>query len=472
MSDYRGQANILPLLFGCQKAIFVLSLPRFALAVLFLMLSVSVIRAQDAGADLVVTESEIVTRRDVFGTEQPVLEGVLTNKGAVAYTGINLFADVYNTEGEVFGEGFGFVVDACGTALLDFVLQPGVAQAFALTLELFDEAALDRVEVFPQASAADPDMTPPPVYNGVSQVTDREVVAVEWIDGEFLRYAVGCPGAVFTAFDWYEYDRIERTEVAISHPRADLVTEGFIEQSGINIVSQGGGINAALFDDSYLVFPPNARRAVFQTDLNTIMTVEPDGTFRRMVHDALHTYTLRGITWLPEGRFMPYFFGGYGEPVHYFTASVDGQQVSGAITASTPSVIVPGPTPDGRAVVIGATFDGVTGYYLQSIAFADAQLLFEAELPGNNWPAPLFQHRADDRRFVYLARPVDSVPRLQCFDIQESRLDDLTPLPLQLNTDERAWMWLSPDENTIALAANGVNGGLWLVNLSGFMACP
>jgi hypothetical protein len=32
-------------------------------------------------------------------------------------------------------------------------------------------------------------------------------------------------------------------------------------------------------------------------------------------------------------------------------------------------------------------------------------------------------------------------------------------------------MWLSPENTTLALAANGVHGGLWLIDLTRFEAC-
>jgi hypothetical protein len=44
-------------------------------------------------------------------------------------------------------------------------------------------------------------------------------------------------------------------------------------------------------------------------------------------------------------------------------------------------------------------------------------------------------------------------------------------LPLSLNSQSRAWTWLSPDGYMLALGANGTNGGLWLVDLSAFDVC-
>jgi hypothetical protein len=60
---------------------------------------------------------------------------------------------------------------------------------------------------------------------------------------------------------------------------------------------------------------------------------------------------------------------------------------------------------------------------------------------------------------------------MQCFNREEGGLHDLVPLPLNLTDGERAQWWLSPDEQTIALASNGVNSGLWLIDLDALPAC-
>jgi hypothetical protein len=97
--------------------------------------------------------------------------------------------------------------------------------------------------------------------------------------------------------------------------------------------------------------------------------------------------------------------------------------------------------------------------------------MFEAEPPGNNWPAPFYEITEAGDRWIYIARPVEGEARLQCYNANTGMLHDYTALPLNLATDERGWMWLSPDNNTLALAANGVHGGLWLVDLSAFPPC-
>jgi hypothetical protein len=55
--------------------------------------------------------------------------------------------------------------------------------------------------------------------------------------------------------------------------------------------------------------------------------------------------------------------------------------------------------------------------------------------------------------------------------MQTRGLNTLTVLPIQLTTEDRAWTFLSPDGGTIALAANGLNGGLWLIDLDEFGGC-
>ena len=103
----------------------------------------------------------------------------------------------------------------------------------------------------------------------------------------------------------------------------------------------------------------------------------------------------------------------------------------------------------------------MSGYYLD-YAFGGSELLFEADLPGNNTPAPIL---AGD--FVFLIQPADGVAVLQCFDRRTQELATLTALPLRLTREARAWSWLSPGGSKLALAMNGTEGGLWLVELAG-----
>ena len=111
--------------------------------------------------------------------------------------------------------------------------------------------------------------------------------------------------------------------------------------------------------------------------------------------------------------------------------------------------------------MVGWQQGDVSGYYLQ-YAFGGSELLFEAELPGNNYPAPIV---AGD--LVYVIRPIEGVPTLQCFDRRTGQLATVTALPLQLTRAARAWAWLSPDGSRLAVAMNGAEGGVWRVDLAG-----
>jgi hypothetical protein len=152
--------------------------------------------------------------------------------------------------------------------------------------------------------------------------------------------------------------------------------------------------------------------------------------------------------------------------------------MSNVLTDNVPSVTIPGSTYDARRVIVGGTFPddsgrAITGYFFNPARGRSApELLYPVEaLPGNNYPAPAYYRKDDDTRYIYVVRPEDEQPILECFHYEDQRVDKLTPLPLQLATDERAWTWLSPDGTTLALAANGEHGGLWLVDLTQFAAC-
>jgi hypothetical protein len=66
--------------------------------------------------DLAAENTSITTRVDAFGQEIQVAEGQIVNDGGAAYTGLSLTAEVYDPDGELIGEGFGFLVNACGAA--------------------------------------------------------------------------------------------------------------------------------------------------------------------------------------------------------------------------------------------------------------------------------------------------------------------------------------------------------------------
>jgi len=247
---------------------------------------------------------------------------------------------------------------------------------------------------------------------------------------------------------------------AIDHPAAAQVTPEMIARSDAALVTQSGEQNPALYFGSQMTFPPDAERIVYQNDLHTIFSAERDGSYKRLIHDGLHKHSLRGFLWAENpGVFLAYYFGAYGEPVYYFSADVAGNMLSNRLELLPPSLIVPGPAPDGLAAVVGREIDGLSGYYWQS-AYGAAELLFEAELPGNNYPAPQVT-----RERIYIIRPLGELPSLQCYSRATRELHTLSALPLRMSRGSRAWAWLSPAGEKLALAANGPDGGLWWLDL-------
>lgn len=429
------------------------------------------LQAQD-DVPLTAVEVELTVQPDAFGGESQVVVGQIRNNSASAYADISVSIEAFDAAGEVIGEGFGFLANACRDPLIDFVLQPGRAYAFSAPFEQFEDGEIVNLQVSASGSAVEPEVPNLLLtFSGLTTISGREVVAVEWLDAARLRYGVGCAGSVFTELEWFEYDTVSGANTPITHPAAALVTASFLQQTGITRRTQSGDEDPLLYNRSFLTFPPNLRRALYQTDLHTIVSAEADGSFKRLIHEKLHQHSLQGFIWLPEGRFLAYYYGAYGEPVRYFTANLEGQMLSGLLEAQTPSVTIPGPTDDGRFAVIGGAFDGVTGYFLKSTQYVDNALLFEAELPGNNYPAPVYYRKDEGTRYVYVMRPVAGQPSLQCFHREANTLETLTALPLRIDTDERAWSFVSPDYRYIALAANGTHGGLWLIDLNSFSIC-
>jgi hypothetical protein len=426
------------------------------------------VAAQDA--DLAVDDITLESRVDVYGLENTVATGTLTNNSAQAQTSITLFAEAYDAGDTLVGEGIGYLVNQCGAGLLpDFALQPAHTQPFEVVIELFsDDAVVDRVDVTAQASAIDPAAPAAPIP-GITQASDMEVVDVEWLDTRALRYAVGCSRDLFTEQQWMQYSARTGTTLPVVHPRADDITQTLIDR--MNVLEPG------VIDESMLHFAPVGTRLVYQGEINRFYTSEADGTFQRVIYDDLYNRTLQGIQWVGGDIFLAYYFGASTDPVYYFTASATGQPISLHPNNLPLSQIVPGVSPDGRRAIIAGTFNDETGYFLESLVNnAAPQLLFEATPPGNNWPAPLFhiiprEESGVAQERVYIARPVDGVSMLQCYSLQEGGPVDMTPLPINLGLDERAQWWLSPDGATLALAANGVNGGLWLIDIASMGDC-
>lgn len=417
--------------------------------------------AQDLPA-LILLETEIGSQPDGYGGETRVVTGEVFNHGAEAYTGVSILVEALDGDGRLIGEGFGFLVDACGTALLDYALMPGGVQGYSAPFELFEEGDVASVRVSVEAAAQAPDWTPLVDAPAVTLIARDEAVMLEWLDEDTLIYGVGCEGTVFTQLDWQRYSVSDHALSEMEHPDAAKVTPEMIARSDAALITQSGELDPQLFYGSRMSFPPGARRIVYQNDLHTIFSAEPDGSFKRLIHDKLHRHSLRGFEWARDaGVFLAYYFGSYGEPVHYFSADVGGQMLMGRLEELAPSLTVPGPADDGLAAVVGWRRGDVSGYYLQ-YAYGGSELLFEAELPGNNYPAPIV---AGD--LVYVIRPIDGVPTLQCYDRRRGQLATVTELPLQLTRTARAWAWLSPAGGRLAVAMNGTEGGVWWVDLAG-----
>lgn len=426
--------------------------------------------AQQASApvDLTVQDIALQEQIDIYDQTIRVATGQLFNQSDIPYTNILLSAAVFDEDDQQIGEGFGYLVDSCGAGLLPgFVLRAEHSQSFEVPLELYQpDAAINRVEVVPQASAIEAgDSAAFELPDGFTQVTDEEVVEVEWNGPRSLRYATGCGRDLFIDWSWNSYSTITGTARPAEHPSAEHVTNALRERLGLT--------DPLLFNHSLIRYAPSGTRMVFQNHINTVYTAAADGTLLRALFSSLTNRTLQNIYWLDNDRFLAYYFGAYGDPVYYFTADAEGRFISPSPLNNQESVIVPGASRDGRRVIIAGTFDDGTGYYLNVLTYSFFERLFEAELPGNNWPAPLpiVDTGADLVVRVYVAREQDGAPVIQCFNRDEGVLHDLAALPLDLTESDRAQWWLSPDERTIALAANGINGGLWLIDLDSLPAC-
>ncbi len=442
------------------------------------------------GDTLQTADTEIFTQLDAFGVERQFGRGALVNTSdEAAYADVQVVAEVYDEDDELIGEGLGFLANQCGKNVpLDFVLGPEREEGFVVPLDIYEtDTEIDRVEY--SATGREVDLAtgdgPVPV-DGITPVSNREVARVEWwttdADGEptepRLLYGVGCYRDVFTTYDWYEYDPAEDSTREVEHPRAEVALSDEFQEN-MNLVGEFSGEEfAAQFNRSGLTFEPSGReRAVFQNDINSLFTTEYDGSFRRVIDDQLFRSTLQGINWINEGRFIAYYYGAYGDGVTYLVASVDAAYFSTPERFSKPSVTVPEVTPNMGGVIVSGTFnnDETPGYYVKVPTSELYTRWFEWEnLPGNNYPAPVYRSRggAQSEDVVYFALPDENnEPRLHCYDRREGERYDLAPLPFELGTEDRAYMTLSPDGTQIALGANGVNGGVWLIDLDIYDVC-
>lgn len=452
-------------------------MPRWIYGLLGLLILTSPVMAQTPETDLLVSNIEIESRLDAFGSLKQIAIGTITNTGAQAYTDVVVAGDVLDDAGAVIGEAWGGLVDVCGSPI-STALQPGQQAHFASPLDLYEEGELDSVSLTVEAAETDPEAAPAPLDPAITQLSQAEVVRVEWEDSTTLRYAVGCPSAVFTTYTWYRQSLGQTAAETIEHPSVAAVTPNFIDATGMTAITQTKGRekDPTLFERSMLIFAPDGSRAIFQNDLHDLYSIQPDGSFRRQVQSGLYQHTLQGYLFTPEGFFLAYYYGAYGDPVRYITATVRGGAVSLGINEVTPSVTVPGITNDGQRVIISGTFTlegkDVTGYFWQRVRSPGRELLFAVdELPGNNYPAPVFFRKDEQTRYIYIIRPVEGQAALQCFHYESKTLTTLAPLPLQLTTSERAGAWISPDGQTLALAAMGSHSGLWLIDLAALPAC-
>ena len=98
---------------------------------------------------------------------------------------------------------------------------------------------------------------------------------------------------------------------------------------------------------------------------------------------------------------------------------------------------VPGVVNDARRVIISGEFpdtngSDVRGYYLSSTITQQREFMFAVdELPGNNYPAPAYWRKDANTRYIYIVRPIDGQPTLQCFfrEGQGTFHTDRTPFP-------------------------------------------
>lgn len=441
----------------------------------FVLVTCAYAQAEDLQSNRVEIQSQV----NAFGVEEQIMVGNILNSGDVAYENVQVYADILNDDGDVIGEAFGFLADQCGDAILDTALQPGQSRRFLATVDIFGEGDLAEFEVFPEGTEVEAEDFPEHVVSSaIEQVAGGEVVRIEWEDENTFRYGIGCEHGLFTDYDWYRYQMSNNVITPLNeNPNEQYITEAFLLQTGVNLLTQSSVTDESLINRSYLTFPTQSTRIVYQNDINTVLTTEVDGSFKRLIHGVLSRFSLQGYVWSPAGNFVATYFGAYSEPVQYFTASASGGLISALLPNNTPSVTIPGLTDDGRSVIIGGTFDDgtgneVTGYWLSSVITQQRELLFEVdELPGNNYPAPAYFRQDTTTRYIYFVRPIDGIPTLQCFYREGSQLTTLSELPLQIDIDERAWTFLSPDNTTLAITTNGDHGGLWLVDLEALDTC-
>jgi len=301
-----------------------------------------------------------------------------------------------------------------------------------------------------------------PIAN-ITQISDDEVVSVEFPREAPLRYAIGCEKQPLTAWAWYGYNPETEEFDFIEHPAVAQLTLETRERMRLR--------DDAEFNHSFVDVAPISRRLIYQSGVNHFYTAQSDGSNRRYVHQDLSRFSLQGIIWATENdAFLAYYFGAYGEKIRYFTARATSEWISRSVYGGTQSFTVPGPNSQATEVIITTDEFGATGYYVKHTFLTSNRLLFEAEPAGNNYPAPVWIQRGGIDQ-AYIARPIDGIPTLQCYNFRTDTLTTLTPLPLNLMENDRAWMWVSPDNSVLMLSQNGIAGGLWQVDLTALPEC-
>ena len=408
----------------------------------------------------------VENRLNPFGETQVVLRGEIINPDeTTAYSNISLFALAYTQDGdaEPVAEGFGYPVTICGVAPFEFTIAPQGKQYFDIPLELYeDDVTFTHFEIQAYGDPTDAPPAPAPIPN-IIQISDDEVVSVEFPREAPTRYGVGCDKVPFTEWDWFGLNPDTNDFEPIEHPGVAQITQRAREQMRLRDDGE--------YRHSFMSIAPISHRLVFQTGVNHFYTAQQDGSNRRYVHQDLSRFSLQGIIWGGENdSFVAYYFGAYGEMVRYFTATASSERISRSVYAGTLSYTVPGPNAQSTELIITTDELGPMGYYRKHAFLSSNSLLFEADPPGNNYPAPEWV-QTGSRDEVYIARPIDGIPTLQCYNIRTTTLTTLIPLPLNLTENDRGWMWVSPDVTTLMLAQNGIHGGLWAVDLSALPDC-
>ncbi|MCA9903947.1 MAG: hypothetical protein KC547_08825, partial [Anaerolineae bacterium] len=306
---------------------------RLFLLVLFSSLAALPTIALQSTDDLVVEDVEIVEALNIYGLPQTSAHGQLVNTSEAAYANISLTGLAFAADGTQIGEGFGVLVNECGAGLTpDFILQPGASHPFAVPLELFEaDVSIDHLDIQATGETTTPmSAQERALPDGLSQISDQEVVAVEWEDDHTFRYAVGCDRDLFTEWAWRRYDIETDREQRIEHPSAENITPELLERLDLS--------DPLIFANSQMRFAPiGGERLVYQNAINEVYTAAANGQFQRRLYTGLNSYSLQGYTWLPENRFMAYYYGAYGDPVIYFTADSDARLISRAPLRSKPS---------------------------------------------------------------------------------------------------------------------------------------